>query len=57
VTGVAPSAWEAFRGRVFWLHEQDAPREEILRRIGQHVSALEAVGASSQPEIWNLICG
>ncbi|HVS89392.1 MAG TPA: reverse transcriptase domain-containing protein [Candidatus Acidoferrum sp.] len=37
VTGVAPSAWEAFRGRVARLYEQDAPQEEILRRIGQYV--------------------
>jgi hypothetical protein len=35
VTGIAPSAWEAFRGRVARLYEQDAPQEEILRRIGQ----------------------
>ncbi len=37
VTGVAPSAWEGFRGRVARLYEQDGPREEIRRRIGQYV--------------------
>jgi hypothetical protein len=37
VTGVAPSAWEAFRERVARLYEQDAPQEIILRRIGQYV--------------------
>ena len=37
VTGIAPSAWEAFPGRVARLYEQDAPPEEILRRIGQYV--------------------
>ncbi|MGO8735913.1 MAG: hypothetical protein ACLQVM_24325 [Terriglobia bacterium] len=37
VGGLTPSAWEAFRGRVARLHEQDAPREEILRHIGQYV--------------------
>src|SRR5271169_1663822 len=37
VTGVAPSAWESFRGRVARLYEQDAPQEEILRHIGQYV--------------------
>jgi hypothetical protein len=37
VAGVAPSAWEAFEGRGAWLYEQDAPQEEIRRRIGQYV--------------------
>jgi hypothetical protein len=37
VTGVAPSARKAFRGRVARLYEQDAPRKEIRRRIGQYV--------------------
>ncbi|MGA8233488.1 MAG: reverse transcriptase domain-containing protein [Candidatus Acidiferrales bacterium] len=37
VTGVAPSAWKAFRVRVARLYERDAPREEIRRRIGQYV--------------------
>ena len=37
VTGVAPSAWQAFRERVARLSEQNAPQEEILRRIGQYV--------------------
>jgi hypothetical protein len=37
VAGVAASAWEAFRGRVARLYEQDAPREKILRRILQYV--------------------
>jgi hypothetical protein len=37
VNGVAPSAWKAFRERVARLYEQDAPQEEILRRIGQYV--------------------
>jgi len=32
VTGVAPSAWQAFRERVARLWEQNAPQEEILRR-------------------------
>jgi RNA-directed DNA polymerase len=36
VTGVAPSAWEAFRGRVARLMSR-MRREEILRRIGQYV--------------------
>jgi hypothetical protein len=37
VTGVAPSTWEAFQERVARLYEQNAPQEEILRRIGQYV--------------------
>jgi retron-type reverse transcriptase len=37
VTGVAPSAWERFQERVVRLYEQDAPPEEIRRRIGQYV--------------------
>jgi hypothetical protein len=37
VTGVAPSAWEGFRECVVRLYEQDAPPEEIRRRIGQYV--------------------
>jgi len=37
VTGVAPSAWEGFQERFARLYEQDAPREETLRRIGQYV--------------------
>jgi RNA-directed DNA polymerase len=37
VTGVASPAWEAFRERVARLYEQDGPREEIRRRIGQYV--------------------
>lgn len=37
VTGIAHSAWEALRGRVARLDEQDAPQEEILRRFGQYV--------------------
>jgi hypothetical protein len=37
VTGVAPSTWQAFRERVAQLYEQNAPQEEILRRIGQYV--------------------
>ena len=37
VTGVAPSAWQGFQERVVRLHEQDAPLEEIRRRIGQYV--------------------
>jgi RNA-directed DNA polymerase len=37
VTGVAPSAWESFRGRVARLYELDAPQEGIRRRIGQYV--------------------
>lgn len=37
VTGVAPSTWEAFQERVARLYEQDAPPEEIRRRIEQCV--------------------
>jgi hypothetical protein len=37
VTGVAPSAWEAFQERVARLYEQNAPQEEILRRMEQYV--------------------
>ena len=37
VTGVAPSGWEGFLERVARLYEQNAPQEEILRRIGQYV--------------------
>jgi hypothetical protein len=37
VTGVAPSTWEAFQERVARLYEQNAPQEEILRRIEQYV--------------------
>ena len=44
VTGIEPSAWEGFQERVTRFYEQDAPREETLRRIGQR-SALEALGA------------
>jgi RNA-directed DNA polymerase len=41
VTGIARSVWEAFRGRVARLYEQDAPQEEIRRRIGQYVRRWE----------------
>jgi hypothetical protein len=44
VTGVAPSTWEAFQERVARLYEQNAPQEEILRRIWAIRWALEAVG-------------
>jgi hypothetical protein len=37
VTGVEPSTWEAFQERVARLYEQNAPQEEILRRIEQYV--------------------
>jgi hypothetical protein len=37
VTGVAPSAWEAFRERIARLYEQDASQDFLLRRIGQYV--------------------
>ncbi|SPE26736.1 conserved hypothetical protein [Candidatus Sulfopaludibacter sp. SbA3] len=37
VTGVAPSAWEAFRERVVRLYEQNAPREELPVRIERYV--------------------
>jgi hypothetical protein len=37
VTGVAPSAVDGFRERVARLYEQDAPPEQIRRRIGQYV--------------------
>ena len=37
VTGVAPSAWRGFQERVARLYEQDAPPEEIRRRIEQFV--------------------
>jgi hypothetical protein len=37
VTGVAPSAWDGFLERIGRLYEQDAPQEEIRRRIGQYV--------------------
>jgi len=37
VTGVAPSAWEAFRERLARPYEQDAPREETRRCMRQGV--------------------
>lgn len=37
VTGVAPSAWEAFQERVARLYEQNAPLEEIRRGVEQYV--------------------
>ena len=37
VTGVAPSAWQGFQERVARLYEQDAPPDEIRRRIEQYV--------------------
>lgn len=37
VTGVAPSAWEGFQERVARLYEQNAPLEDIRRRIEQYV--------------------
>jgi hypothetical protein len=37
VTGVAPSAWEAFGERVARLYEQTAPQEETRRRIELYV--------------------
>ena len=37
VTGVAPSAWQRFQERVARLYEQDAPQDEIRRRIEQYV--------------------
>jgi hypothetical protein len=54
VTGVAPSAAEGFRERLARLYEQNAPQEEISRRIGQYVrrwkrwvlSGVRDVGAS-----------
>jgi hypothetical protein len=37
VTGVAPSAWQGFRGRVARLYEQNAPLEVIRRGVEQYV--------------------
>jgi RNA-directed DNA polymerase len=37
VTGVEPSAWQAFQGRVARLYEQNAPQGEILRRVKLYV--------------------
>jgi RNA-directed DNA polymerase len=37
VTGVAPSTWEAFHGRVARLYEQNAPLEEIRRGVELYV--------------------
>jgi len=37
VTGVAPSTWEAFQGRVARLYEQNAPLEDIRRDVEQYV--------------------
>jgi hypothetical protein len=63
VTGVAPSAWEAFQEQVVRLYEQDAPQEEILRRIGQYVrrwrrwvlsGVRDAVGEAFQ---WPVVTG
>jgi hypothetical protein len=36
-SAVALWAWEAFQQRLARLYEQNAPREEIRRRIGQYV--------------------
>ena len=36
-TMIAPSTWETFQERVARLYEQNAPQEEILRRIEQYV--------------------
>lgn len=41
VTGVAPSAWQAFQERVARLYEQNAPQEEILRRVELYVRRWE----------------
>jgi hypothetical protein len=42
VTGVAPSTWEAFQERVARLYEQNAPQEEIPRRI-EHYPLLSSL--------------
>jgi hypothetical protein len=54
VTGVAPSAWQGFQERVARLYEQDAPQDEIRRRIEQYVRrwkqwALSGSGGGTQP--------
>jgi hypothetical protein len=49
VTGVGPSAWQAFRVRVARLYEQNAPQEEILRRNGLYVRRWKQWVVSGMP--------
>ena len=62
VTGVAPSAWEAFQERVVRLYEQDAPPQEVRQRIGQYVRrwkrwVMSGVREVSKTFVWPGSCG